>query len=82
MTSFTRLSRDSSTGTSKRVCVMVAERFRVRFCLLIGCVVAEIYGYRSISASAPPLANLGNTFGTAGSRCRMFRKGLRYVGRQ
>ena len=30
--------------------------------------MAETYGYRSISASAPTLANPGNTFGTAGSR--------------
>ena len=30
--------------------------------------MAEPYGYRSISASAPTLANPGNSFGTAGSR--------------
>ena len=32
------------------------------------CVVAETYGYKSISASAPTLANPGNSFGTAASR--------------
>ena len=30
--------------------------------------MAETYGYRSISGSAPTLANLGNSFGKAGSR--------------
>ena len=38
------------------------------FCLLIGCVGAETYGCRSISASDPTLANPENSFGTAGSR--------------
>ena len=38
------------------------------FCLLLRCVVAETYWYRSISASAPTFANPGNSFGTAGSR--------------
>ena len=35
---------------------------------MIGCVVAETYGYKSISESASTLANPGNSFGTTGSR--------------
>ena len=49
--------------------VPVAVRFFVlSFLLLVGCAVADTHGYGSNSASAPTLANFGNSCcGTAGS---------------